>query len=485
MTGSESNKSGQRLDSWKEIAAYFDRDEKTVRRWEKEFGLPVYRYPGSRGRIYGFVEELQEWARSSRPQETEDVGVGQGEDLAYATAPSSAPSSVPSPIIVLPIRVQPTPEPDSRVAITGWRGRWRWFLLAAASLLLAVGFATWQIASGGRARAISSAHPAHTPVPAAEELYLRGRYSWNKRTPESLNQAVDYFTQAIVLDPADAKSYAGLADTYNLLPEYTGMSDTEAFRRAFAASSKAVELDDSSAEAHASLGFVLFCWKWDAAGAEHEFQRAIALNPNYAVALHWYSNTLIEQGRYQEALALMNRAQQLDPTSPSIRADRSFLIFNLGHRQEGIALLKQMESTDPGFASPHSYLSHIYLADLDCLNYLAEARQAATMLGDADALAAVGAAEKGFAQGGATAMLRSLLAVQRKQFALGRIPAFLLADTCALLGDKAATLSYLRESFRRREISHLAVRLQLPLRGFLNDPEFDKLLKQPDLSPPS
>ena len=113
--------------------------------------------------------------------------------------------------------------------------------------------------------------------PEAEELYLKGRYFWNKRTPEDLNKALDLFTQAIVRDPGYAQAYVGLADCYNLLREYSVMPPNEAYPRALAAAKKAVELDDNSAEAHNSLAFATFYWTWDAATAEREFKRAIAV----------------------------------------------------------------------------------------------------------------------------------------------------------------------------------------------------------------
>src|SRR5664279_3510565 len=164
--------------------------------------------------------------------------------------------------------------------------------------------------------------PVHTPSPEVEELYLKGRYSWNKRTPEALNQAVDYFSQAISRDPNYAKAYVGLADSYNLLREFASMPESEAYGGAFAAASKAAELDPSSAEAHATLGFIYYWAKRDLAAASREFERAIALNPNYVDAYHWYANVLGSSGRSKESLAYLNRAQELDPASPSIRADK-------------------------------------------------------------------------------------------------------------------------------------------------------------------
>ena len=206
------------------------------------------------------------------------------------------------------------------------------------------------------ASAISNAPLDHRPNPEAEELYLKGRYFWNKRTPEDLNKALDLFTQAIVRDPSYAQAYVGLADCYNLMREYSVMPPNEAYPRALAAAKKAVELDDNSAEAHNSLAFVTFYWTWDAATAEHEFKRAIALNPDYVAAHHWYATFLMTMRRYPEALVEIEKARKLDPSSTPIMADRGYILYWAGQPEAGIALLKQIESTGTvvSFASPLS-----------------------------------------------------------------------------------------------------------------------------------
>src|ERR1700690_4450127 len=148
--------------------------------------------------------------------------------------------------------------------------------------------------AAGNANVSPASGPGHHPANReAEEFYLKGRFYWSKRTPDSLNKAVDSFTQAIVHDPNYAQAYVGLADSYNLLREYTLMPPSEAFPRALAAAKKAVELDPLSSEAHASVAFVSFYGMWDARTAEVEFQRAIELNPNNAVAHHWYATYLV------------------------------------------------------------------------------------------------------------------------------------------------------------------------------------------------
>jgi len=325
--------------------------------------------------------------------------------------------------------------------------------------------------------------PVHTPSPEVEELYLKGRYSWNKRTPEALNQAVDYFSQAISRDPNYAKAYVGLADSYNLLREFASMPESEAYGRAFAAASKAAELDPSSAEAHATLGFIYYWAKRDLAAASREFERAIALNPNYVDAYHWYANVLGSSGRSKESLAYLNRAQELDPASPSIRADKGIGLVGAGQRDDGVALLQQMEVSDPNFISPHSYLAAIYLGELDCSDYLKEASAHARLQRDPDKLALEQAEEKGFASGGCPGMLRSRLELQKKRYAQHRVTAYELGETEALLGDKPAALQYLRLSLAQNEAALANLRACSYFRSMYPEPEFRQLVLDAGLPP--
>jgi len=374
---------------------------------------------------------------------------------------------------------------------SSWK-RWR-----ASAALIAMGAAvvlglgiTRSYRSAGLSSSKSAA-PSATPAkmastshdPQAEELYLKGRYYWSKRTPDGLRQAVDYFTQAIVRDPGYANAYVGLADSYNLMREFASMPDAEAYPRGYAAASKAVELDGSSAEAHATLGFVAFWWKHDIATADREFQRAIALDPNYVAAFHWYANVLGCEGRMAEDLSYLHRAEELDPASASIRADEGEALITAGRTEEGVALLKQMETTDPSFASPHLYLSQLYLSELDGPDYLAEARATARLRKNSDDLAVQGAAEKGYAAGGAAGMLGNMLEVQKKLYEQQRLEAYTLAQTEALLGEREAALRDLRTSVSREESLLSIMRIDPALSTLRSTPEFRQLLAQVGLPP--
>ena len=198
--------------------------------------------------------------------------------------------------------------------------------------------------------------------PEAYEAYLKGRYFWNKRTDDGLKKAIDYFNQAIEKDPTYAQAYTGLADSYALLGdwEYGGMAPKEAFPKAEEAATKALQLDDTLAEAHTSLAFCLdlYDWNWDS--AEVEFKRAIELNPGYATAHHWYSWHLAELGRKDEAIAEMREAAALDPLSLIISADLAEVLLVARLYQQSIQQSLSTIAMDPNFAVAHYQLGQAY-----------------------------------------------------------------------------------------------------------------------------
>ncbi len=304
----------------------------------------------------------------------------------------------------------------------------------------------------------------------AEELYLQGRFYWNKRTPESLTKAVDFFTQAIVHDPGYAQAYVGMADCYNLLREFSVMPSSEAYPRALAAAKRAVELDDQSSQAHASLAFASAYGMWDFPTADREFRRAIELDPNNSVAHHWYATYLISLRHTREALAEIEKAQALDPTSNSVVADKGVLLFNAGRTGEAMALLRQVEETEPNFDSPHRFLRLIYLGTGDYRNYLLESRKEALLLHDDVSLKLIDSAEKAYASGGSAAMLQLLRQQQIKLYEQGSFSPYLLAQTCAVMGNKQEALQYLRAAYNKHADG---------LEGMENDAAFFNLRDEP------
>jgi DNA-binding winged helix-turn-helix (wHTH) protein/Tfp pilus assembly protein PilF len=370
--------------------------------------------------------------------------------------------------------------------------RWKWILALPALTLLLV---AWTLRSNHRAAkasntvqpALSSApiSPQHPANREAEDFYLKGRFYWSKRTPDSLNKAVDAFTQAIVHDPNYAQAYVGLADCYNLLREYTAMPASEAYPRALAAARKAVELDPQSSEAHASLAFVSFYGMWDVSTADREFRRAIDLDANNAVAHHWYATYLICILRYPEALAEIERAQALDPASKSVLADKGLILFNAGRQQEAIALLKQMEENEPDFISPHRYLKAIYLMTADYPHFLAESKSGDALMHSTSAPGITEAAEKGFATGGGKGLLEALRLQEKELYDRGQFSPYVLAETCSILGNKQEALRYLKTGYDQRADGLAEIATNPAFANLRNEPAFRALINRMGLAAPN
>lgn len=183
----------------------------------------------------------------------------------------------------------------------------------------------------------------------AYDLYLKGRFFWNKRTVQGLQQANEYFQQAIAKDPGYSRAYTGLADSYTLLGGYSTTPPTEFMPKARAAALKALELDPELAEAHTSLALITENFDYDWETAEKEYRRAIELNPNYATAHHWYAEFLSLQGRFPEALAESERARELDPLSLIIAADHGVILFYARQYDASIAQFRAVKEMEPAF----------------------------------------------------------------------------------------------------------------------------------------
>ena len=478
----------QRLGSWKEIATFFGRDERTVRRWEKQRGMPVHRLPGGeRGGVFAFTDQLSEWQRTRNFPESDSQAATQPEDLPSDVSPAAMASgeemagiapmdSVQEGIAqAMANAVSPAHSSSGLFGLPGFSMKAGIvFVAAVLTLIIAAAVVEQRFHEAGHSL-VSAAPSMRKADPEAADLYLKGRFYWNKRTPDDLNKAAGYFTQAIVRDPGYACAYVGLADCYNLLGEYTALPPGETHARAYAAAKKAVELDDSSAEAHTTLAFATLYWKWDQAASEREFQRAIALDPNDSQAHHWYATSLVVFGRLPEALTQINLAQSLDPSSRAILADKGVITYHAGHHDEGLAALKQLASSDPSYPSPHRYLADIYLDAKDYPNYLAERKKVALLINDHRELAVVNEAEKGLSQDGFRAMLESMLPLQQRFYSQGATPAYSLATTFALLGKKEESLQYLQVAYDQRESRFLLLRTDHAFDSMRGDAAFEQL----------
>jgi tetratricopeptide (TPR) repeat protein len=466
----QDRRTDQRLDTWKEIGAFFGRDERTVKRWEDQRGLPVHRVPGSgRGSVYAYASELSEWLKTADTRVSVTATVEDGE---AEPETSETPASE--------VSLTSTTETAENVPTEEKRNNKPWIFVAAGIVLAGLLGGLWLYKTGGASATKASAHVVD---PQAQELYLRGIYYWHKRTPEGLTQAVDYFTQAIVRDPNYAPAYVGLADCYNLLREYTKMPPDQAYPRAKAAAERAIALDDSLSGAHSSLAFVDFYWSWDSKDAEREFKRAIELDPNSVVAHHWYATSLMHMGRFKEALEQIEIAQKLDPSSSSALADKGAILEYVNGREEAIKLEKEIETSDPNFLSPHSYLAGMYFRQKDFTAAVQEAKKYATLIKDDGLFSVYEAAEKGLAAGGREGMLKAMIAAQQKLYAEGKFSPYMMAASEAQMGDKEAAMKYLAEALAKHDERMVAIKIDESFAAYRSDPAFQKMVEQVGLPP--
>jgi tetratricopeptide (TPR) repeat protein len=452
---------GRRIDSWKEIAAFFGRDERTVRRWEKERALPVHRIPGERGGVFAYSDELTRWLNSTAES-------GAAEDPSERSAPDpraqGPPVGEPAADSAAPALSsgEASPPPGRPHPNRSWSLP---LALSVAGLLLLVWFG-YRHRAGARLAHPAAAVSPHVPDPEAEEFYLKGRYYWDRRTEGSLNLAVDAFTQAVVHDPAYAQAYAGLAECYDIMPEFTSMPRSEAFPRAIAAAGKAVALDNSLGEAHRALAFALFYWDWNFPRAFQEYRRAIAIDPHDEEAHHWYATSLMTLHRFPEALVEINQARKLEPMSRSILSDQALIRYWNGDHARAIERLNEIERAEPDFVSAPRYLAGIAFAQKDYRTFIDQNRRLGTITHDPQYSDLAAAAGRGLARGGQRGMLEAMRPVQEHYFQLGQASGYELARTCALLGRQDDAIRYLRATIDDHDYVVF---------GTLSDPDFASL----------
>jgi TolB-like protein/Tfp pilus assembly protein PilF len=311
----------------------------------------------------------------------------------------------------------------------------------------------------------------------AYELYLKGRFFWNKRTGADLRKAIEYFNQAIAKDPNYALAYAGLADSYLLLSAFGAASPSDSLPQAKAAAKRALEIDDTSAEAHTSLGQILLFYDFDFAGSTREFKRAITLNPNYATAHHWYgSGPPTCLGEFDRGIAELKRAQQLDPLSLIINADLGGAFVAARRYDEAITQLRKTIEMDPRFYFAHWNLGEALELKGQLPEAIAEYKKAAELDEDPFVLALVGQADAKLGQRDeAIKILSQLERLATKRY----VANYSFALMHMALGEKAKAIDWLERAYRDRsgpEIVGIKVDPMLdPLHG---DPRFEALVQK-------
>jgi TolB-like protein/Tfp pilus assembly protein PilF len=305
----------------------------------------------------------------------------------------------------------------------------------------------------------------------AYELYLKGRFYWNKRTLKDLEKALDYFNQAIALDPNYVLAYAGLADAYVLIPSYRNGPVREAMQPAREAALKALSLDGNFAEPHATLGRVN-ANEYDFAGAEREYKRAIELDPNYATAHQWYGILLFDLARNEESQAELRWALEIDPLSVIINLYYADSLFYARRYDDAIAQLKKTLELNTEFAATYKRFAKFYMASG---NYAEAAKSYATfreLIGDQQCATLI---RESFTKGGWPAVLRAITA--REQ--LARLSPHEAVVFLAVAGEKERALAELERSY---EVFGPLLRIEPLLDPLRGDPRFEGILKRAGLS---
>ncbi len=318
---------------------------------------------------------------------------------------------------------------------------------------------------------------AKTPTvnPEAYELYLKGRFFWNKRSGADLHKAIDYFERAIAKDPNYALAYVGLADSYLLLSQYASASPRESLPPAKAALEKALELDDSLAEAHASSG-LLATLELDLQRAIDELQRAIKLKPNYATAHHWLSLGFTTLGQFDPAISEAKRAVELDPLSLIINADYGWVYFN-GHRyDQAEAQVRKTLEIDPNFFLAHYYLGAVLQFKGHVAQAVPEFQKAFDLNGDPYSRAMLGQA---YARNGQPGEAQKVVASLNEQAKSKYVAPYALALVDTALGDKERAIEELEHAYQQGDTNYLFVIKVDPLLDDLRgDPRFEALVQK-------
>jgi TolB-like protein len=583
----------ERLGSWKEIAAFFQCDERTVRRWEKERGLPVHRTPGAAGgKVFAYTAELSDWLATSRNPEVVptqpasarpelDPGVGH---VPAENALPSASLSIQQPTIVhrwktavvvlaalcavagltlatlyrspgldsiavLPfvnaggdantdylsdgiteslidnLAHVPELKVRSRNSVFRYKGKdvdaqkagsdlgvsalvngrvvprgdtievsaeltdardntviWgQHYSVRSKDIISLQQQIAGDIADKLRSKLSASEKQIitrqGTQNPEAYELYLRGRYAWNKRTPAELETAISYFNQAIAKDPGYALAYSGLADAYYVrLPVLSG-APSENDPKASAAARRALELDPSLARPHAVLGGSETEYDWNFSGGEAEYRKAFEIDPNDATVHEWYAEKIgMIGGREPEALAEVNRARELDPLSSVINSQIGDVHVMARRFDDAIAVCKKLATEDPTFARAHHCLYLAYWGKRMYPQVIEEWKTFGQLSGDQNEANLASAMERGFHAAGWKGALRKGIEVREAERKTGYSSAYLIATMYSDLGDKEQAFRWLDTAYQEKDWLLEALKTDFLLDPIRSDPRFAELV---------
>jgi tetratricopeptide (TPR) repeat protein len=523
------------LESWKEIASYLRREVRTVQLWEKREGLPVHRHFHKQlGSVYALRSEIESWKRrvsvkAPSPQPLNANGSVAGESsarvsvlvsplanptgdarwpgLGQALVDATATSLQQASPGQLEVRTSNSnEESESADFILKWSlEEDRKLPRVDVSLqLVKTGSTVWSQSFLGppRSTAAMAAYVSDQIVrclwlkvfsprplsrtfrrqekPGSREAYLRGRYFWNQRSEEGLRKAVHTFESAIQQDPEYAQLYSGLADSLTLLSFYEIVPSFQAMPAARRAALKAIDLDPSSAEAHASLGDVLFHFDRDWQGADSEYRRSIQCNPGYALGYHWYSNLLAARGQHEAAHIAIMQALEIDPVS-IITLVWAGVTSHLAHNfDDAIEHYKKALELDPHFVWAHMYMAQALEQKASFGAALGEFETTMQLAGGSNSVRAMKAHTYAVAgdKSSARAILRELKGASPGKY----VPSFDIAATHAALGESDQMLKWLNRACNERNMKVFILNQDPRFDACRGSSEFKKVVERMGLT---
>jgi serine/threonine protein kinase/tetratricopeptide (TPR) repeat protein len=314
---------------------------------------------------------------------------------------------------------------------------------------------------------------------AAYQLYLQGRYQWNKQTLEGLQESINYFQQAVQKDPRYALAYAGQADSYAQLADFNVLPTREVLPKVKSAAAKSLELDEAGAEAHTSLAWAKF-HEWDWAGAEKEFKRAIELNPGYPTAHSWYGEYLMVLARFDEALTEMNRASELNPLAPALNLALGYRFYYAHEYPQAIDQIQKTLAMEATFVPAHVYLGRAYEQKGTYPVAIAEMRKALDLSeGDTNELAALGHA---YALSHQEAEAKKILDQLKERSQQTYVQPSSIALIHVGLGDKNQAFDWLQKAYEDRSAGLLYLKVDPAFDSVRSDPRFVDLLHRVGLN---
>ena len=308
-----------------------------------------------------------------------------------------------------------------------------------------------------------------TERPDAYEAYMKGRYFWNKRTPDALKKGLGYFQQAINLDPSFAEAYAGVADSYATLGLYAVVPPKQAFSAAKDAGSRALQMDDALAAAHATLGLIDFYYDWNVSAADEEFRRALAENPHYAMAHSWYAESLAAKGNYADAVEEAQRALQDDPLSLIVGSNAGWTFALAGQYEHSIETLKKAIEIDPNFPRTHFRLGEVYEQRGEYTTAIHEFEEAVRLSGGDPYYE--GSLGHAYGSSGDAAKARDVLQnlqARTEQY----VPPYAIGLVYASLGEKDQAFHWLQKAVEERSTSMVFLRMDPELATLRVDARF-------------